>query len=949
MPRIYVTGSGQNRGFHTGSGVISLPTRLLLQERDHRTGSYPTIARTGDPDFLGTFSSPYDDLQSINFVGQRLVYPTGLSIDSTFVSGNVATPNVLNGLIASGTSSAGTPVRPALLSPFAADNISPFDESRVHIDNDSSFYATGTASGTLPGFSQRLASKAILVFDIAPTTGTVVSFSTGTEPNAVDTTGGVNSGMAYFNWDQKKWEILGDLMTGSNIDLLNWDESIRRRGLLAFAPSGLSQTITSDDALASYVGLPVNNFGFPFNSKYDATGSQTYSLSGSLTAPFLVEKIAIEFSASFGPEYIYDSRWGPCVKQFFLLQQFDLTDSGSDDSLIMSNYFSNNSLPAVEGLLITQSLGKTKDLIAVGEISLIPSKSALMSNPTSTTFGWERDLNIVLTEGDGFSSDSPRYLPITGTYRVEFTPNAYPQQPVLGAIPLAKSGARDTFLDALAGKPGQSYDSYKEAVGTFFGGRQLTNASSGHSFIKSVVGTHPSGTAASSAVGNLYLVGSGDAVPVPKVDLEDLRSAAPYVLLPKSKIILGYANTPNFIANGFQGVKDGNLTERNVADATTVLSPGAGRLILFGSFLRNNLPAEPETNQPLTSLAIHEDLHYDNPVYDQFDVEPIATLSGSYTDLIITGSLINAASGSTDSPAANVRRVQGSVANGTAGTTGSLQRFVQLVDANNTMYDSYPPNLTDVYTVTGKGLYFPSSPNLYYITPGTPDQGFSTTGIEQDWWLRSAYEVSSTRFISSDFIRNPLPAYDNVDALQGTFAASPSTTIWVDASTGFVDSGGFVIADDGNIASAGATKRATKALWGFGSNKYNAPRFPERALGGGYEVSIRGYKYGLAGLFGLGLGARFRRDRFGQFRDMLEQRSFPATLETDDRSQSVNYPLEVVFKSREGQLTSPEKTHTQNLSAYASASLPYYDGLFVERDDDPDAILEPVEIEITLT
>ena len=112
------------------------------------------------------------------------------------------------------------------------------------------------------------------------------------------------------------------------------------------------------------------------------------------------------------------------------------------------------------------------------------------------------------------------------------------------------------------------------------------------------------------------------------------------------------------------------------------------------------------------------------------------------------------------------------------------------------------------------------------------------------------------------------------------------------------------------------------------------------------QVTIRGYKYGLAGLFGSTLGACFRRDRYGQFRDMFEQRLYPATLQSD---RSVDYPLQVTFVSREGLRTSAERTHSQNLSSYATSSLPYFDGLTVDRSDDPDTTLIPVEIEVSLT
>jgi hypothetical protein len=155
----------------------------------------------------------------------------------------------------------------------------------------------------------------------------------------------------------------------------------------------------------------------------------------------------------------------------------------------------------------------------------------------------------------------------------------------------------------------------------------------------------------------------------------------------------------------------------------------------------------------------------------------------------------------------------------------------------------------------------------------------------------------------------------------------------------------FISDDDGGINTLESHKNSIKALWGFGRALFNSPEWgvvaSKRAV-----PHIRGYKYGLAGLFGSKADARFRRDRYGQFRDMLEQRRQPATLLAHG---SVEYPLEITFKSREGVLTTPVRTHSQNLSLHATSSKPYYDGETVDRSDDPDRVLVPIDIDITLT
>jgi hypothetical protein len=49
------------------SGYLNNPARILLQDQDNATGSYPTVARTGDPDFTGTGNVFFDDTKTIEF------------------------------------------------------------------------------------------------------------------------------------------------------------------------------------------------------------------------------------------------------------------------------------------------------------------------------------------------------------------------------------------------------------------------------------------------------------------------------------------------------------------------------------------------------------------------------------------------------------------------------------------------------------------------------------------------------------------------------------------------------------------------------------------------------------------------------------------------------------------------------------------------------------------
>ena len=123
----------------------------------------------------------------------------------------------------------------------------------------------------------------------------------------------------------------------------------------------------------------------------------------------------------------------------------------------------------------------------------------------------------------------------------------------------------------------------------------------------------------------------------------------------------------------------------------------------------------------------------------------------------------------------------------------------------------------------------------------------------------------------------------------------------------------------------------------------------------GISPIIRGWRYGLSNGFPEHTKAIFRRDRYGQLRDMLEQRKYtkcvgepfsfdsPATTVNDKtKSDPVTFtvtppPVSVNFVKQNlsvnskgiGKIlltpVSPEETYSQNLSTEVTSSLPYFD------------------------
>lgn len=92
---------------------------------------------------------------------------------------------------------------------------------------------------------------------------------------------------------------------------------------------------------------------------------------------------------------------------------------------------------------------------------------------------------------------------------------------------------------------------------------------------------------------------------------------------------------------------------------------------------------------------------------------------------------------------------------------------------------------------------------------------------------------------------------------------------------------------------------------------------------------IRGWKYGLHNGLPDFSSAYFRQGKYGQFRDMLEQRSYTTFVNGTERiSTKINSdqgPITVKFLDSNENLTDAVNTHSQNLSMFATSSLPYFD------------------------
>ena len=882
------------------SGMISPTARLMLQNRDSATGSYPTIIRTGDPDFTGKYDSEYDDTNTVVFNSNvsNVAYPMMLPSGTKFVKNDLLYPDyfdfndraiVTNGNVRAGISDVHVAFTPG-------ENISPFDESRIYLDNDSQFYATGTASGTLPGFSQRLSSKTSFSFSYSTPDPTVIFFATNSLGDKNPKTLGAGSGVGYFNFERSQWEMLEP----ENVDCYASGAQDRQKSVFCFQPDN-GYAFSTDDRVVRNVGLPVSDYGFPAATQYNATGSQCLEASSFLTDPFLLEKIRIHVSGIFGLNAVSNTST-PFVKQFFVLNQPTPANSNVSSSFDQVNY--------ITGVGYGQQYQRQglRDLVAWGNVSFTPTSSDFDGNTI-----WDTDISVSATETNIQRGH-------TGSFTMELVPRIATFSEGLGSFAVREQG----------GELGNDSGTDRELsqLRNNLGSRDLRGSPSGRSFIKSIPGSIVS---ASITLSGMSSFGERGKAFIPNTPYE----TSPYVLMPNDRLVFGWNSHPRRVGNAFSIAVGSNPGEEQWTRFADEIS--SFKVELFGSLLQNNLPKEPETNQPLTSDAVHEDLHYNNPVYDQWDVEPYSALSGSYVDLVITGSMIPD----------GARGAVSSVAAGQAGTTGSLQRFVRLTDSVGKLYDSYPLDPIGIASTEGVGLFnFVNAASVYLF--GDADGG---TGFEavKEYYKAFAYEPrysSVDRLTDANLIGRSLKTSDGTFQPFLGFYLTGSVELFKQIGDTGYDTGFFVSPTDPgtNTNDFRMLQAGYKAFYGFGrpiAFREVEPVSPDTAK---YVTpDIRGYKYGLAGLFGSSLDVRFRRDRYGQFRDMLEGRRYPATLVNN----AVEYPVEIAFVERDsttGGTVDPLQTHSQNLDTHASSSMPYFDGLTVDRSDNPDETLVPVEV-----
>ena len=154
-----------------------------------------------------------------------------------------------------------------------------------------------------------------------------------------------------------------------------------------------------------------------------------------------------------------------------------------------------------------------------------------------------------------------------------------------------------------------------------------------------------------------------------------------------------------------------------------------------------------------------------------------------------------------------------------------------------------------------------------------------------------------------------------------------------------------------------------KALFGFGDGRTGHNHASQRRGGqphgipigdtSAYEsagndenvnkLALRGFKYGLLNAIPTNTTAIYRHDTYGQYRDMLEQRLYTKLYQDEIDDDGLITDLKVLgeaaidikFRPRLNpeETVKPAATNSQNLSAFYTSSMPYFDDQTKDRFD----------------
>jgi len=464
---------------------------------------------------------------------------------------------------------------------------------------------------------------------------------------------------------------------------------------------------------------------------------------------------------------------------------------------------------------------------------------------------------------------------------------------------------------------------------------------------------------------NLITYFDASGVPEYPIVVGDERNStqSPYILFPEDEIIVGIdagiSSTPTSGTDNTYWSKANpelygytpNSGINIISGSQMTITAGAASLTIFGSMVKEDKEVLPSLNQPLTSDAIHEALQYDVYDLDQYSIDYREFYTGSYIDNLVFGD-ITRGDGTTNVFLDNIPNTLVRGAYGSLSKNKKLEDFyynpplplgenligqdpygvrswnvnlansarftsfmtgIKVTDFDERFFDTVMPDLGDYAIRSGLTLARQGTA-IKGLLPGT----FTETGENKYAFpfdtdvLRKLSDKKELRFEVGT---------------QGAVGSTASTIIGNKYSI-------FKVVEEETARSAILFRKGYKlgiqVKSGAALNIQYAPFSSSTDLG----AQAHGYAYGIQNIRPAYTNAVFRYNKFGQFRDMLEQR-YDGKFIVVTNVKTLDSPVQCKFVSADDGSTKadPYQTDSSNLSTECTSSIPYIENISSNTGD----------------
>lgn len=957
--------------------------RAEQRERDRRSGAYPVYAKTGDRTRTGTNKFYFDDTRTVVFdTGVDVHYPTTFKSspksDLTGTLGLVA-GNVVPSNVDLWVSHRDLSERPG-----------PFNEAYLveqdYMDEVNSTFMTGAAYYVSANeFSGRTSEKTAIRLQFPL--------------KEVSTLHPTTSSLSYYNFNAGKFETVAlelpitlDIPSG---ETASWKDLQGVIPPVLFTPYGYHFT-PIHRYYNQYFNLPslqgyqtsLNDFGNgqnppgavgPFyysassliNPSHVAQDKNLLILSSSLSHPFLLESMVVEFPFQAGASWLNDS---------LTITQY-LPDPGS-------YYFVDYGGPTITFALLRQDRNgaKQRELIASATIApyqeTISNQYRVFTGSTSPLGG--RDHITISPRGLSGIRVNP-HITISGTNGNYTGSVCLNLMPTITSHVMRMSSSGSSYIFFGGASIPQRY-SIKDSKCNYTG--PISRRSNNNLQVtRNALGNHlalipseklddstnqmvPLDSQYENLVGLQTTGGSPNEITRQKLYFDVISNTVktPYLLYPSDALILCVNKHRSAGATWDENVNNRPLTLLN--DHDVAIGTGQIKVTLYGSLIKDSKEFHDTLNQRLETEELWQGLGED-PVLDQLDLTYANEFSGSYVDRFrlenFIPSLKKIATTGIDwkntinsqilySHFTNVREASilddiQTFNNASKPTYLKTVRVNELQKSNRNatfveddyiVWDCRLRSIKDVAVKENASLVFTNfvGTRFLIVDDDNLDNWFMSYPHEPKYQsLSSRMTLTKDSYYDGTFGRFREVNYDG-----GTFVAfvryGTAVNVYDDVRYHIDGS-----ASGGGVYQGIPYAEFVKYVYGIGDKKSLTANEHAQGrewvldnlnnLNQWYGAGIRGWKYGMYNGFPTKATCVFRRDKFGQPRDMLEQRMY--TKLYDARPEGTNAelpaPVQVTFHDRAGDKTDPSYTLSSNLSFEATSSYPYSDGIARNRPE----------------